>query len=114
VQSAAVRFQDQSSYNASVLSGVHVAHPAAIAAPEPTGITLSDVASGVGSAVGSVGVALLALYWRRIPGLRERLQPGVALVGVLREIQSGLVNDYVTWMVIGMAGIGGALAFAIH
>jgi len=27
---------------------------------------------------------------------------------------SGVVNDYVTWIVIGVACLGGALAFSIH
>jgi hypothetical protein len=32
----------------------------------------------------------------------------------VRRFQSGVVNDYVTWIVIGLACIGGALAFAIR
>ena len=114
VQTAAARFQDQPAYNSAVLYGLHAAHPAAIAPLEPTGVTIADVLTGVGSAVGAVLLAGAALYWRRVPRLRERLEPGVALSGALRQVQSGLVNDYVTWLVIGMAGIGGALAFAIH
>ena len=34
VQGAAVRFQDQAAYNRTVLSGAHVAHPAAVSGPE--------------------------------------------------------------------------------
>jgi multicomponent Na+:H+ antiporter subunit D len=37
VEAAAVRFQDQAAYNATVLSGAHVAHPAAIAPPRVPG-----------------------------------------------------------------------------
>ena len=43
VQAAAVRFQDQAGYNATVLAGAHIAHPAAPAAAESTGLTVSAV-----------------------------------------------------------------------
>jgi hypothetical protein len=34
------------------------------------------------------------------------------LVRPIRLFQSGVVNDYVTWIVIGVAGCGRRLAFA--
>jgi multicomponent Na+:H+ antiporter subunit D len=113
-QAAAVRFQDQTGYNATVLSGAHVTHPVAIFPPEPTGITVTDLATGVGSAAGSLILAFLALYWRRLPLLRRGYEPGAGLAQPIRSFQSGVVNDYVTWLVIGVACIGGALAFTIH
>jgi multicomponent Na+:H+ antiporter subunit D len=113
VQSAAVRFQDQTAYNASVLSGAHILHPAAPQPAESTGITVSDVASGVGSVVGSVILAYLALYWRRLPLLRRGFEPGMGLTAPIQRFQSGVVNDYVTWIVIGLACLGGTLAFSI-
>jgi multicomponent Na+:H+ antiporter subunit D len=113
VQGAAVRFQDQTGYNATVLSGAHVLHPVAPQPPESTGVTVSDVASGVGSAAGSVVLAFLALYWRRLPVLRRGYEPGMGLTTVIQRFQSGVVNDYVTWIVIGLACLGGALAFTI-
>jgi multicomponent Na+:H+ antiporter subunit D len=113
VQAAAVRFQDQSAYNATVLSGVHVAHPAAVAGTEDTGVKLADVLSGIGSAAGAVVLAYLGLYWRRLPLLRRGYEPGTGLVTPVRRFQSGVINDYVTWIVIGLACLGGALAFAI-
>jgi multicomponent Na+:H+ antiporter subunit D len=114
VQAAAVRFQDQSAYTATVLHGVHVAHPVAVAAPEDTGVTVADVVSGIGSAAGAFVLACLGLYWRRLPLLRRGFEPGRGLVAPLRRFQSGVVNDYVTWIVIGLACLGGALAFAIR
>jgi multicomponent Na+:H+ antiporter subunit D len=113
VQAAAVRFQDQTAYNASVLSGAHIPHPAAPQPAESTGVTVSDVASGVGSVVGSVILAYLALYWRRLPLLRRGFEPGMGLTTPIQRFQSGVVNDYVTWIVIGLACLGGALAFTI-
>jgi multicomponent Na+:H+ antiporter subunit D len=113
-QSAALRFTDQAGYNATVLAGAHVTHPAALYPPESTGLTLSDLLSGAGSAAGALALAFAALYWRRLPLLRRGLEPGAGLVRPIRALQSGIVNDYVTWIVIGVACIGGALAFTIR
>ena len=113
IQAAAIRFEDQAGYNATVLAGKHILHPVAIAAAEPAGITVSDVAVGVGSAAGAVLLAFLALYWRRLPVLSRGYEPGRGLAGPIKRLQSGVVNDYVVWIVLGMACIGGALAFTI-
>ncbi|MCA1694378.1 MAG: hypothetical protein ABR615_06390 [Pseudonocardiaceae bacterium] len=77
-------------------------------------VTTTDVVTGVGTAAASLVLALMALYWRRLPVLRRGVEPGTGLVGPARRFQSGVVNDYVTWMVVGLACIGGALAFAIR
>ncbi len=114
VQAAAVRFQDQIGYSRTVLSGTHIAHPVAPAPGEPAGVTAADVITGAGSAVGGLILACLALYWRRLPLLRRGFEPGMGLVRRIQRIQSGVVNDYVTWLVLGVACIGGVLAFAIR
>ena len=61
VQAAAVRFQDQGAYNAAVLSGAAVAHPAALHPAESTGITAADVVTGAGSAAGALILACCAV-----------------------------------------------------
>jgi multicomponent Na+:H+ antiporter subunit D len=114
VEAAAVRFEDQHAYNAAVLFGHHVLRPASPATPEATGVTVSAVATGLASAAGAVLLAALGLYWRRIPILRRGSEPGVRLVRPARRFQSGVVNDYVTWIVIGTACIGGALALSLR
>ena len=114
VQAAAIRFEDQAGYNATVLAGARIAHPVAIAAAESTGITVSDVLTGTGSAIGALVLAFLALYWRRLPLLRRGLEPGAGLTAPVQRFQSGVVNDYVTWIVLGLAGIGGVLALIIR
>jgi multicomponent Na+:H+ antiporter subunit D len=114
VEAAAVRFQDQAGYNATVLSGAHVTHPAAIAPAEHTGVTVADVTTGAGSAAGAVLLAFLALYWRRLPVLRRGFEPGTGLTAPIKRFQSGVLNDYVTWIVIGLACLGGVLAFSIR
>jgi multicomponent Na+:H+ antiporter subunit D len=114
VQAAAIRFEDQAGYNAIVLAGTHIAHPVALAAAEPTGITLSAVMAGVGSTIGALVLAFLALYWRRLPLLRRGYEPGAGLTAPIQRFQSGVVNDYVTWLVLGLACLGGVLALVIR
>jgi multicomponent Na+:H+ antiporter subunit D len=114
VQAAAVRFQDQAGYNATVLAGAHITHPVALAAAEPTGVTLSAVLAGVGSAIGALILAFLALYWRRLPVLRRGYEPGAGLTAPIQRFQSGVLNDYVTWIVFGLACLGGVLAMIVR
>lgn len=40
--------------------------------------------------------------------------PGTGLVRPIRLVQSGVVSDCVTWIVIGVACVGGTLAFSIR
>ena len=70
--------------------------------------------TGAGCAVGALILAFGALYWRRLPLLRRGYEPGAGLTAPLRRFQSGVVNDYVTWIVLGLACVGGALAFIVQ
>ncbi len=114
VQAAAIRFQDQAGYNAAVLSGTPLSHPAALLPAGHAGISPADVLTGLASAAGAVVLAYLALYWRRLPLLRRGFEPGTGLVRPIERFQSGVVNDYVTWIVVGVACLGGALAFSLR
>jgi hypothetical protein len=84
------------------------------AAAESAGITVSDVLTGTGTAIGALILAFLALYWRRLPLLRRGYEPGAGLTAPIQRFQSGVINDYVTWMVLGLAVIGGVLALIIR
>jgi multicomponent Na+:H+ antiporter subunit D len=112
VQAAAVRFQDQAGYNATVLQDVHLTHPVALVAAGPTSVTVTDVLAGLGSVVGALTLAGLALYCRRLPLLRGR-RPNASVAAAARRFQSGVVNDYVTWIVIGLTCLGGIFAAII-
>ena len=114
VQAAVVRFQDQDGYNAAVLAGRHIAHPVALFPAGDVGVTAASVASGLGSAAGALALAFLGLYWRRLPLLRRGLEPGAGLGAPIRAFQSGVINDYVTWIVVGIAGLGGILALTLR
>jgi multicomponent Na+:H+ antiporter subunit D len=114
IEAAAVRFQDEGGYAASVLSGAHVLHPVAPYPPEEASITAADLITGAATAAGGLLLAWLALYWQRLPLLRRGFEPGTGLIQPIRRFQSGVVNDYVTWIVLGVACLGGALAFSIR
>jgi multicomponent Na+:H+ antiporter subunit D len=114
VEAAAIRFEDQPGYNATVLAGAHLTHPVAIAAAESTGITTASVLAGAGSAAGALILALLALYWRRLPLLRRGYEPGTGLTTVLARFQSGVISDYVTWIVLGLACLSGVLTLVLR
>jgi hypothetical protein len=112
-EAAAVRFQDEAGYNATVLSGVRVAHPVALYAAQAASVTLGGVLIATGSVLGSLVLGVFALYWRRLSWL-PRFAVGSALARPVRALQSGVVTDYVTWIVVGLACIGGALAVTIR
>ena len=67
-----------------------------------------SIAGGIASAAGAAGLALLTLRRRRVsdlPGLR---------VGALKAVHSGVVGDYVAWLVFGVAVVGGLFAFLLR
>ena len=112
VQAAAVRFEDQAAYNAAVLANTYVTHPVAVYAAEPVGATLEGLLAGVGSVAGALILAWLALYWRRLPVLHG-YEPSARLAAAARRFHSGVVNDYVTWIVLGLACLGGLFAMIV-
>jgi len=114
IEAAAVRFQDQGGYAATVLRGVTVAHPAAPYPAAPPDVTAASVITALCSVAGAVLLALAALYWRRLPVLRHGFEPGRGLAGVLQRVQSGVLNDYITWLTAGVAALGGILAIIIR
>ncbi|MGH9045141.1 MAG: complex I subunit 5 family protein [Acidimicrobiales bacterium] len=114
VEAAAVRFQDQGAYNSVVLFGHHVSRPTALFGAENAGVTVSDVWTGVGSATGALLLAAASLYRAKLSFFGRPIERVVGTTGPMQALQSGIVNDYVTWIVIGTACLGGALAFAIR
>ncbi|MGH3150713.1 MAG: complex I subunit 5 family protein, partial [Streptosporangiaceae bacterium] len=88
VQAAAVRFEDQAGYNATVLNGAHLTHPVSLLAAGPTGVTATDVLAGLGSVAGALLLAGLAMYWRRLTLLRG-YHPSASLAAAARRFQIG-------------------------
>jgi multicomponent Na+:H+ antiporter subunit D len=114
IESAAVRFQDQGAYAALVLHGVTVAHPVAPYPTAPPDVTAASVITSLCSVTGAILIALAALYWRHLPVLRRGLEPGMGLTTATRRFQSGVINDYITWLTAGVAALGGILAVILH
>jgi multicomponent Na+:H+ antiporter subunit D len=109
VEAAPVRFEDQAGYNATVLDGARLTHPVALFVAGPTSVTVTDVLTGLGSVAGALILAWLALYWRRLPLLRG-YRPAAWFAAAARRFQSGVVNDYVTWIIIGLTCLGALFA----
>jgi multicomponent Na+:H+ antiporter subunit D len=112
VEEAAERFTDRPAYAAAVLQGavepapagphtpVHLAGPAVLA---------------VTSALLGVGLALAALFPRHLPaGVRTLERAWAPAVAALRGMHSGYIADSVTWLVVGLSGLGGLLALVLR
>ena len=50
----------------------------------------------------------------RLPVLRRGYEPGAGLTLAVQRLQSGVINDYVTWIVAGLACLGGVLAMIVR
>jgi multicomponent Na+:H+ antiporter subunit D len=110
---AAARMADRAGYVAAVLgghSGAAARSHATVAAPHAPVVTL-DFLLAAATVLGALAVAAGALV--DVPGWRvlervERVATGTLVT--LRRLHSGCVNDYIAWLVFGLAVIGGALA----
>jgi multicomponent Na+:H+ antiporter subunit D len=113
-ESAARRFVDRSTYVAQVLDGREPA--AAPRAPfHVPGAAAADVGYGVGAGVLALAVAAFGLWHGRLPSwLRRTASRTIGPpVDVIRAAHSGIVGDYVLWIVAGTALIGAIWAFTL-
>jgi multicomponent Na+:H+ antiporter subunit D len=114
LESAATRFEDQPAYLSLVLNNVRTARPAALYPAVPPDVTAASVITALCSVACAILLALAALYWRRLPVLRGGYEPGAGLAPLTRAFQSGVINDYITWLVAGVAALGGVLALIVR
>jgi multicomponent Na+:H+ antiporter subunit D len=115
LEHAAALVQDRQAYAAAVLHGVQV-HETVGSLALPT-LPAASVAWGLIAVVGSIGLALLALYRDRLVARRTReraLQLAGGGLDVLRNLHSGVIGDYVAWLTFGVAALGGLLALALR
>jgi multicomponent Na+:H+ antiporter subunit D len=105
---AAGPFVDRAGYVATVLHGRVVEHAGPVAAAPG----LSDVLLGLLTVAGACGLAYLSLAPPR-PRLHSLGLAAGRAVEWLRPLQSGYVADYVTWLVLGAALLGGAFALTL-
>jgi multicomponent Na+:H+ antiporter subunit D len=115
VEQAAERARDRGGYVRRVLDGQTLPAP-----PRPPvsieHTTTDSVLYGIGGLLIAVGLALAGLFRRRLPQLarttlRCTLGPPLA---ALRSAHSGIVGDYVAWITVGTAVIGGVWALLLH
>ena len=66
-----------------------------------------SIAAGVGTSLAAALLALAALYRERLPGLRRPRPQVFRTAEWLQAWNSGLVTDYVAWLVFGVAVLGG-------
>jgi multicomponent Na+:H+ antiporter subunit D len=107
---AADRFQSYDEVWAVVLHG---ATPAPLPTPPPTPTSAASILYAVGGAVGAILLAVAALTsskWNA-PRPVERLADMISIR--LQELHSGHVGDYVAWIVIGVAVLGGVFALVL-
>lgn len=107
-EAAALRALDRPAYAARVLYHRTVPTPA----PEPPKeLKLPGLLYGIGATLGALLLAAISLFRDRLPRRlktlsRRILQPPMR---ALRNLHSGNVCDYVTWIVIGVVLLGGTL-----
>ena len=112
VEHAAAHFRDRAAYSTAVLS----ARPAHFAPGRTSSLTATDFLYGSASVVLAFTVAMLG--WTRRALLRhvpEALASGAGRAWWgFRSLHSGHVGDYVTWLTVGLAALGGAFALALR
>jgi multicomponent Na+:H+ antiporter subunit D len=112
---AADRFRDRAGYAARILRDRPMTPPQSL----PVTIrhtSLESLLYGSGATILALGLAAVGLYGRRLPhrvsAVADRtLSPPIR---VLRELHSGVVGDYVTWVAVGTAVTGAAWALLLR
>jgi multicomponent Na+:H+ antiporter subunit D len=104
---AAERFRDTSGYAATALHGRAEA-PAPSLPVSIRHTSLESVLYGASATLLAGVLAFVGLYRRRLP------QPVAVPIRALRGLHSGVVGDYVTWLVVGTAVTGAAWALLLH
>lgn len=106
-EAGADRFRDRAAYAQFVLHGKPMpTTPQLPFAIEPT--ALESIGYGLGGGVIALGVAAWGLWRRRVPSFAG------PPIRVLKAAHSGIIGDYVTWIVVGTAVIGGVWAVTIR
>jgi multicomponent Na+:H+ antiporter subunit D len=110
---AAARFEARSDYAAEVL---RAKRPPPL--PHAPGFHPSTDAwlYGAGSVVGALAAAGFGLYRRRLPGVVREWAARVAIppLSGLKALHSGVVGDYVAWLTLGTAALGGLFALTLR
>ena len=112
-QHAAARFQDQHGYAASVLDRKPAVNPPIHVEPQK----LTGRAYGIASTAGALALAALALFRRRLPHGVRRIGRALDIRPAflaLRRVHSGHIGDYIAWLTLGLACVGGLFSLALR
>ena len=106
IEVAAAHFRDHGSYIGWVLHGARPHFPPATTSH----VEGFDYLYAAGATAGALGLAALTLFGapllQRLPAMPVRAS--TAALGVLRELHSGHIGDYIAWWTAGTAALGGA------
>jgi multicomponent Na+:H+ antiporter subunit D len=105
IEHAAAGFVDHGAYADVVLRG-----HARFADTEPSRLKTADFLYAAASTLGALAVAALGLFGRALGRPPEAV---VAPLALLRRLHSGHVGDYVAWLTVGLAVLGGACALTL-
>jgi multicomponent Na+:H+ antiporter subunit D len=112
---AADRFRNTAGYAAVVLRARAMQPPGSL----PVTIrstSLQSVVYGLSATVVALGLALVGLYRKRLPRAVSRVAERSLAppIRILHALHSGVVGDYVTWVVVGTAVTGGVWALLLR
>jgi multicomponent Na+:H+ antiporter subunit D len=108
---AAQRFTDAAGYISQALhaTGAAPLRPDTAAAWTEEGIGLDIVSAAL-----ALGIALLAIYGRRLPSaIRDAARPARPVVALLHRVHSGHVGDYIAWLLLGVASLAAILGLPL-
>jgi multicomponent Na+:H+ antiporter subunit D len=112
---AAERFRDRQAYVERTLAG-HVERygpsaPVVLHRAKP-----ASIAYGIGAGLIAFAVAAFGLWRRRAPSVARSLAGRYLepVAGGLKAVHSGVVGDYVAWITVGTALVGGLWALTLH
>jgi len=107
---AAHLFVDGAGYRHQALSGA----PTGAVSTAGSGWTTGGVLIGLLSAALAVGVAAAGIWSRAVRRRLPAVAVGAPALKVLRRLHSGHVGDYVAWMVVGVAALGGLVGLPLR
>jgi multicomponent Na+:H+ antiporter subunit D len=107
-EAAAERFRDRPAYAAFVLHGTPVPHLGRLPVALLPG-SLESIVYGVGAVALALALAAFGLLRPQLGGSPLLLTPARAL----KAVHSGVVGDYVMWLTVGTALVGGIWAVSL-
>jgi multicomponent Na+:H+ antiporter subunit D len=112
IERFAAQFVEHRAYAAWVLHGVHVSLPVL----PPSHISADDYGYSTLSTVGAVALGAFGLFGRPLRASIPRLisHPVESAAGLLHQVHSGHIGDYITWWTAGVSLVGGVCLVALR